>query len=174
MSSWKRFILVSSSFGAGFAIIVGGVLWYQIQRLEKELIKEFKILAISIRQEKRQSELIEEAIRDLLKKYEKKIKNQSQPKYTETWNKSAITASYDYLGTEPNNNIHYDYFVFYYTLENNNDVDYNTTDASDIVIMAKLERQKGLSGMAELERLFKAGGKQGAGYGAGQQGSYAK
>ena len=39
-------------------------------RLEKELIKEFKILAI--RQEKRQNELLEEAIKDLLKKYEKK------------------------------------------------------------------------------------------------------
>ena len=36
-------------------------------RLEKELIKEFKILAI--RQEKRQNELLEEAIQDLLKKY---------------------------------------------------------------------------------------------------------
>ena len=42
-------------------------------RLEKELVKEFKILAI--RQEKRQNELLEEAIQDLLKKYEKKAKN---------------------------------------------------------------------------------------------------
>ena len=41
-------------------------------RLEKELIKEFKILAI--RQEKRQNELLEEAIQDLLKKYKKKAK----------------------------------------------------------------------------------------------------
>lgn len=41
-------------------------------RLEKELIKEFKILAI--KQEKRQNYLLEEAIRDLLKKYEKKFK----------------------------------------------------------------------------------------------------
>ena len=40
-------------------------------RLEKELVKEFKILAI--RQEKRQNELLEEAIQDLLKKYEKKV-----------------------------------------------------------------------------------------------------
>ena len=40
-------------------------------RLEKELIKEFKILAI--RQEKRQNQLLEEAIQDLLKKYEKKV-----------------------------------------------------------------------------------------------------
>jgi len=41
-------------------------------RLEKDLIKEFKILAI--KQEKRQNDLLEEAIRDLLKKYEKKTK----------------------------------------------------------------------------------------------------
>ena len=41
-------------------------------RLEKELIKEFKILAI--KQEKRQNQLLEEAIQDLLKKYEKKVK----------------------------------------------------------------------------------------------------
>jgi len=38
-------------------------------RLEKELVKEFKILAI--KQEKRQNDLLEEAIQDLLKKYEK-------------------------------------------------------------------------------------------------------
>ena len=41
-------------------------------RMEDELIKEFKILAI--RQGKRQNKLLEEAIRDLLKKYEKKPK----------------------------------------------------------------------------------------------------
>ena len=38
-------------------------------RLEKDLIKEFKILAI--KQEKRQNQLLEEAIQDLLKKYQK-------------------------------------------------------------------------------------------------------
>lgn len=38
-------------------------------RMEEELIKEFKILAI--KQDKRQNELLEEAIKDLLKKYEK-------------------------------------------------------------------------------------------------------
>lgn len=36
-------------------------------RLEEELIKEFKILAI--RQGKRQNDLLEEAIADVLKKY---------------------------------------------------------------------------------------------------------
>jgi hypothetical protein len=38
-------------------------------RMEKELIKQFKILAIELG--KRQNELLEEAMRDLLKKYEK-------------------------------------------------------------------------------------------------------
>lgn len=41
-------------------------------RLEKDLIKEFKILAI--KQEKRQNDLLEEAIRDLLKKYEERTR----------------------------------------------------------------------------------------------------
>lgn len=38
-------------------------------RVDEELIKKFKILAII--QDKRQNQLLEEAIRDLLKKYEK-------------------------------------------------------------------------------------------------------
>ncbi|MEN6318678.1 MAG: ribbon-helix-helix domain-containing protein [Syntrophaceae bacterium] len=41
-------------------------------RLEKDLIKKFKILAIE--QDKRQNDLLEEAIKDILKKYEKKPK----------------------------------------------------------------------------------------------------
>ena len=38
-------------------------------RMDEDLIKEFKILAI--RQGKRQNELLEEAIKDLLRKYQK-------------------------------------------------------------------------------------------------------
>ena len=41
-------------------------------RMEKELINEFKILAI--RQGKRQNQLLEEAIREILNKYEKGAK----------------------------------------------------------------------------------------------------
>ena len=41
-------------------------------RLEEDLIKKFKILAIM--QSKRQNELLEEAIKDILKKYENKSK----------------------------------------------------------------------------------------------------
>jgi metal-responsive CopG/Arc/MetJ family transcriptional regulator len=39
----------------------------------ENLIKEFKILAIKIG--KRQNQLLEEAIQDLIKKYEKKARN---------------------------------------------------------------------------------------------------
>lgn len=41
-------------------------------RMDEDLLKQFKILAIM--ESKRQNELLEEAIRDLLKKYEKKDK----------------------------------------------------------------------------------------------------
>ena len=41
-------------------------------RMDKELIKQFKILAIE--QEKRQNQMLEEAIKDLLVKYGKKTK----------------------------------------------------------------------------------------------------
>ena len=41
-------------------------------RMDKELMKRFKILAIE--QEKRQNQMLEEAIRDLLIKYGKKAK----------------------------------------------------------------------------------------------------
>ncbi len=41
-------------------------------RMDKELMKQFKILAIE--QEKRQNQMLEEAIRDLLIKYGKKAK----------------------------------------------------------------------------------------------------
>jgi hypothetical protein len=39
--------------------------------MEEELIKQFKILAIEL--SKRQNELLEEAIKDILKKYGKKV-----------------------------------------------------------------------------------------------------
>ena len=39
--------------------------------MEEKLIKQFKILAIEL--SKRQNELLEEAIKDILKKYGKKV-----------------------------------------------------------------------------------------------------
>jgi hypothetical protein len=47
------------------------LLWAKITyntRLEKDLIKKFKILALE--QDKRQNDILEETIRDVLKKYE--------------------------------------------------------------------------------------------------------
>ena len=41
-------------------------------RMDEDLLKKFKILAIM--ESKRQNELLEEAIQDLLKKYDKKPK----------------------------------------------------------------------------------------------------
>jgi hypothetical protein len=41
-------------------------------RMDEDLIKEFKILAIKLG--KRQNEVLTEAIQDLLKKYQKKVK----------------------------------------------------------------------------------------------------
>jgi len=43
-------------------------------RIEEELIKQFKILAIM--EGKRQNQLLEEALKDLLKKYEKKAERE--------------------------------------------------------------------------------------------------
>jgi metal-responsive CopG/Arc/MetJ family transcriptional regulator len=45
-------------------------------RMDEDLLKQFKILAIM--ESKRQNELLEEAIKDLLKKYEKKQNNLSE------------------------------------------------------------------------------------------------
>jgi metal-responsive CopG/Arc/MetJ family transcriptional regulator len=45
---------------------------YYNTTMEEDLMKEFKILAIRLG--KRQNQLLTEAIRDLLKKYEKKVK----------------------------------------------------------------------------------------------------
>jgi hypothetical protein len=44
---------------------------YYNTKMEEDLIKEFKILAIKLG--KRQNELLKEAMEDLLKKYEKPI-----------------------------------------------------------------------------------------------------
>ena len=45
-------------------------------RMDEDLLKKFKVLAIM--EGKRQNQLLEEAIKDLLKKYEKKQNNLSE------------------------------------------------------------------------------------------------
>jgi hypothetical protein len=75
---------------------------------------------------------------------------QSRPKPPKPWDKAAVTATYDSIDTEgqsgrwegqPPNRL-----VFYYTLQNNTDSDYQFSDLTNIVVMAKLKRQKSLSG----------------------------
>lgn len=66
----------------------------------------------------------------------------SKPNPPKPWNTRAITATYDYIDTEGDNNT----FVFYYTLQNNTDYDYRIADATNVTLLAKLERQKSLSG----------------------------
>jgi hypothetical protein len=74
---------------------------------------------------------------------------QSNPKPPKPWNKEAITASYDSVAVEGEKN----HIVFYYTLQNNTDFDYKPMDLSNIVAMAKLKKQKSLSGQKNDEVL---------------------
>lgn len=74
---------------------------------------------------------------------------QSQPKPPKPWDINAVVASYDHIDTEgENNNI-----VFYYTLQNNTDLDYKIPNLSNVVAMAKLEKQKSLSSTPNDEHL---------------------
>ena len=74
----------------------------------------------------------------------------SKPKPPKPWDTKAITATYDFIDTEGDNNT----IVFYYTLQNNTDYDYRITDASNFTLMGKLEKQKSLSG-AKGDRFLK-------------------
>jgi len=74
---------------------------------------------------------------------------QNKPKPPKPWNKDTITATYDSVDTEGEKN----YFVFYYTLQNNTDFDYNFSDLTNITVMAKLKKQNSLSGQKKDEFL---------------------
>ena len=65
----------------------------------------------------------------------------SKPKPPKPWDTKAITATYDRVDTEGDNNT----IVFYYILQNNTDYDYHIVDASNVTLMDKLEKQKSLS-----------------------------
>ena len=62
-----------------------------------------------------------------------------QPK---PWNTSAITAQYDEIGTEGEENT----FVFYYTLQNNTKKDYSISKYSEIPIFVRLADEERLGG----------------------------
>jgi hypothetical protein len=64
---------------------------------------------------------------------------QQQPK---PWDKNAITTTYDYVDIQDNTR----HIYFYYVLQNNTALDYSINQASEVVILAKLEEQKSLSG----------------------------
>lgn len=67
---------------------------------------------------------------------------EGRPKPPRPWNTYAISAHYDSVDTEGDENT----IVFYYTLQNDLDYDYRILDASNVVLMAKLAKQKSLSG----------------------------
>jgi hypothetical protein len=73
-----------------------------------------------------------------------------RPTPPKPWDKLAITATYDSLNTEGQEN----YVVFHYTLQNNTAYDYKFADLTNILLMAKLKRQKSLSGQKNDEWLY--------------------
>ena len=73
----------------------------------------------------------------------------SQPAPPKPWNSSAITAEYDYAGTEGDSNE----VVVYYTLENVTDFDYRVEDGQNMMMSAKLEKEKELSPFNEVQKI---------------------
>ena len=69
---------------------------------------------------------------------------ESRPKPPRPWDTAAITAEFDVVDTEGEN----DQIVFRYTLQNNTDFDYSPLDTS-LKLMGQLERQKSLSNSPE-------------------------
>ena len=74
---------------------------------------------------------------------------QNKPKTPKPWDTSAITATYEYISTEGDDNT----FVFHYILQNNTDFDYRISNLSDVVTMVKLKKQDSLSGFTNNESL---------------------
>jgi hypothetical protein len=96
MPSWKRILLRSAGFGAGFAltlcIVVGVWVWYS-----------------------------------------------GKPEPPKPWDRKAITAEYDHVRPEGDQNN----LRFRYVLQNNTDFDYRIDSDSGIEITAKLQVEKG-------------------------------
>jgi hypothetical protein len=69
----------------------------------------------------------------------------SRPKPPKPWNKTAITAEYDYVrpGGEK------DYLAFSYLLQNNTDFDYRVESDSGVEITGRLKKEKGFSTFAD-------------------------
>jgi hypothetical protein len=65
------------------------------------------------------------------------------------WNSSAIKAEYDYADTEGDSNE----VAVYYTLENMTDFDYRVEDGQNMMMSAKLEREKELSPFNNVQKI---------------------
>jgi hypothetical protein len=65
----------------------------------------------------------------------------SRPIKPKPWNSKAITASFERLMTEGDENT----YVFVYTLQNNTDFDYRVTGATELHLAAKLRQQNEFS-----------------------------
>jgi hypothetical protein len=98
MALWKKILLRSAGFGAGFAIatalVIGGWHWYR-----------------------------------------------ARPKPPRPWNKQAITATYDGVHPEGENND----LAFDYILQNNTDWDLRIDSDLELQITAKLKKEQALS-----------------------------
>lgn len=75
--------------------------------------------------------------------------HENQPKPPKPWNTSAIVSTFDYIDTEGNDNT----IVFYYTIQNNTDYDYELSKTAQSILLAKLEKQNSLSGTRDDEFL---------------------
>jgi hypothetical protein len=69
----------------------------------------------------------------------------ARPKPPKPWNKTAITAEYDYVRPEGEK----DYLAFYYLLQNNADFDYHVESDSGVEITGGLKKEKGFSTFAD-------------------------
>jgi hypothetical protein len=65
----------------------------------------------------------------------------SRPKRPTPWNNSAITAVFDYVDYEGEDET----LLFHYVLENTTNSDYQLLDGSELTVMAKLRRENSLS-----------------------------
>lgn len=71
---------------------------------------------------------------------------ESRPKPQKPWDNNAIVAFYDYVDTSKNPENKRDEVVFYYTVENKTKTDYSIDSENDILLYAKLDKQKSISG----------------------------
>jgi hypothetical protein len=75
---------------------------------------------------------------------------QSHPKFPPPWNIDAITATYDRVDTEGDENT----IVIYYTLENKTEFDYTIEKEQGLIVLAKLQQEGSLTGTKRDDKLL--------------------